>query len=100
MARSYMIDERDKILWSTTYMGSLFVSRLKSVAGNLRVQLKERSVNESNETQYGIHSLPAVPSDFLACHHFPSLLRMSSISPLANEISFGSSALAVSVKKS
>ena len=40
---------------------------------------------------------PTVPSDFLACHHFPRLSRMSNSSPIANEISSGSSAAPVSV---
>ena len=42
------------------------------------------------------HILPDVPSAFFACHHFPCLSTMSRISPLANEISLGSSGFAVS----
>ena len=40
--------------------------------------------------------LPAVPSDFLACHHFPCLSRISRISPFTKDSSVGSSVDAVS----
>ena len=40
--------------------------------------------------------LPRVPSSFRACHHFPFLSIISNISPLAKEISLGSSGDAVS----
>ena len=44
------------------------------------------------------YSLPTVPSDFFACHHFPCLSTISKSSPFANEISFGSSAEPESVQ--
>lgn len=53
----------------------------------------ERDRNE----EYALDgAMPACPSAFLACHHFPELSITSSISFLANEISFGSSGEAVS----
>lgn len=43
--------------------------------------------------------MPFVPSVLRACHHLPELSRMSRISPLANEISLGSSGEAESARR-
>jgi hypothetical protein len=44
-------------------------------------------------------SLPVDPSALLDCHHFPCLSTISRISPLANDISVGSSVFAVSTEQ-
>ena len=56
-----------------------------------KVSLLQASLKKSQS-----NLLPTVPSDFLACHHFPFLSRISSTSPFVKEISLGSSAEAVS----
>lgn len=43
--------------------------------------------------------MPRLPSALRACHHLPELSTMSRISPLVNEISFGSSGEAESVRE-
>ena len=69
------------------------------LASSLTVQLRggaRGSAWVEVEGCEGKYALPIVPSAFFACHHFPCLSTISSISPFVNEISFGSSGDAVS----